>query len=69
MAQFPIVVGGVRIGLIDTNDQFSKDPGPNVFPQAASNTPVNIGGAKVVVTNVNSTNGSGQIISVANNPG
>ncbi len=69
MAQYPIVVGGVQIGLIDTNDRASKDPGANAFPQAASNTPVNTGGAKVVVTNVNSTNGSGQITSVLNNPG
>lgn len=49
MALFPIVVAGVQIGLIDTNDRFSKDPGPNTAPTAGPNTPVpSTGGEKTV---------------------
>ena len=69
MAQFRITVGGVVVGVIDNPDLFSKDPGANVLPQAAPNTPVNTGGSKSTVVNFNSTNGSGQITSVLNNPG
>lgn len=69
MAQFGIVVGGIQIGLIDTNDRGSKDPGPNSFPQAAPNVPATTGAPSTKQLTFGNVNGSNQIINSISDPG
>ena len=69
MPLFPITVAGVQIGLIDSNDRFSKDPGPNVYPQAGPNTPVPTTAQEKTVVLVNSPNAGGTVLAAINNPG
>lgn len=71
MAIFKLASGGsVPTMLIDTNDQFSKDPGAYASPEAGPNTPVNTGGAKTVQLTANSTTTSGnQVLASLSNPG
>lgn len=69
MALYPIVVAGVQIGLIDSNDRYGKDPGPNVAPTAGPNTPVPATAQEKTVQLVNTPSTSANILAAINNPG